>query len=78
MIDRLVDLNLVAAEAWTIRAGRYHALVNTSESGSSRSMGDLYKNALAMAAMYRGLYDKENAPAESASGRTRTGKVVRA
>lgn len=47
------DMDASAAQVWEIRAGRYHGLVNISESGSSRSMGDLHKNALALAAMYR-------------------------
>lgn len=54
----VIDLNpgnmdAAAAQVWEIRAGRYHGLVNISESGSSRNMGDLHKNALAMAATYR-------------------------
>lgn len=34
---------------WESKAASYSKLVNISESGSSRSNGDLYKNALAMA-----------------------------
>lgn len=85
-IDRFADtengsnLYLATAEAWTIRAGRYHALVNTSESGSTRNMGDLYKNAIAMAAFYRSLWDKDNPSVVDptvAVGRTRTTAIVR-
>jgi hypothetical protein len=42
-----------AAEVWEIRAGRYHTMVNITESGSSREMGKLYENALNMAKYYR-------------------------
>ena len=88
LIDRFASqedgdqLYLATAEAWTIRAGRYHALVDTSESGSSRAMGDLYKNAIAMAAFYRKLWSDDHPavtdPGVVASGRTRTGRIVRA
>jgi hypothetical protein len=47
------DMDLAAAQVWEVRAGRYHGLVNISESGSSRNMGDMYKNALEMAKFYR-------------------------
>lgn len=41
-----------AAAVWREKAAALADLVNTSESGSSRSMGDLYKNALEMARFY--------------------------
>jgi hypothetical protein len=41
-----------AAAIWQEKAGVLADLVNTSESGSSRSLGDLYKNALAFAKFY--------------------------
>lgn len=72
------DLDLSAAEVWEIRAGRYHGLVDISESGSSRSMGDMYKNALELAKFYR---NKKNDgitdPQEPGSGVTRTRRIVR-
>jgi hypothetical protein len=72
------DLTLASAQVWEIRAGKYHGLVNISESGSSRSMGDLYKNAIAMASYYRGkksddVLDPDDPPA----GVTRIGRIVR-
>lgn len=39
----------LAAQIWREKAANYAALVNVSESGSSRSLGDLHKNALEMA-----------------------------
>ena len=79
MLDRYVNMDLTTAEVWEIRAGRYHGLVNISESGSSRNMGDLYKNAIAMAAYYRKKYDDSILdPGETVVGpRTRTGQIVR-
>jgi hypothetical protein len=75
----LEDMDASAAYAWEIRAAKYHGLVNVSESGSSRSLGDMYKNAIAMAMFYRGkktdgVVDPDDPPA----GRTRTGRIVRA
>lgn len=70
------DSNLIAAAAqvWEIRAGKYHGLVNITESGSSRNMGDLHKNALAMAQTYRNQLVSTEAIATS---RTRTRRIVR-
>jgi hypothetical protein len=39
----------LSKEIWLEKAASYASLVNVSESGSSRSMSDLSKNALAMA-----------------------------
>lgn len=75
--------DLAAALVWEDKAAGYAALVNTSESGSSRSMGDLYKNALAMADRFRKLAapggdpDAPDAPVPFAT-RTRTRPIVRA
>lgn len=71
-----VDLDASAAQVWEIRAGRYHGLVDISESGSSRKMSDLHKNALAMAATYRAkatVSDQQG----TANGRTGTRKIIR-
>lgn len=46
------NLDRAAASIWRGKAAQYAELVNVSESGSSRSLGDLHKNALAMANMY--------------------------
>lgn len=69
------DLDAAAAVVWEIRAAKYHALVNISESGSSRNMGDLYKNAIAMAQYYRGKKLVDETPVET--GVTRTRRIVR-
>lgn len=73
------DLDASASYAWEQRAAKYHGLVNVSESGSSRSLGDLYKNAIAMAAYYRGKKtDGVDDPDDPGPARTRTGRIVRA
>jgi hypothetical protein len=48
-IDAALSSQALAAEIWMEKAASYASLVNVSESGSSRSMSDLHKNALAMA-----------------------------
>lgn len=42
----------ILAEAWTRRAAETANLVSTSESGSSRSLDQVHKNALSMAKYY--------------------------
>ena len=53
VLDSATSVNSAAASIWTQKAAASAALVNVSESGSSRSLGDLQKNALAMAAQFR-------------------------
>lgn len=43
------DLYLTASKIWTEKAAAAATLVDTSEGGSSRKMGDVYEQALAMA-----------------------------
>jgi hypothetical protein len=52
-LDSAESAEDLAARVWTQKAASYAALVNVSESGSSRNLGDLSKNALAMAAQFR-------------------------
>ena len=49
----------VAYEIWTEKAAYYTALVDTSEGGSSRSMGSLQDKALKMVAMFKDRLDAE-------------------
>lgn len=44
-----------AAAIWGVKASQYVELVNVSESGSSRSFGDMFARAKEMATYYRGL-----------------------
>jgi len=46
--DGATNLNAAAAKVWLSKATTYSTLVNVSESGSSRQMSDLHKNALAL------------------------------
>jgi hypothetical protein len=48
-IDATPSTEGLAAQIWREKAAMYASLVNVSESGSSRSLSDLHKNALAMA-----------------------------
>ena len=63
-LDQIIDLtvpeggtdpDLLEAEAiaWETAAARYHALVDVSESGSSRSLSQMHKNAMLMATSVR-------------------------
>lgn len=54
LIDELVTLDAAASQIWFRKASGYAALVDVSESGSSRKLSDLHKNALAMGAFYKG------------------------
>lgn len=54
-IDAAGDLNTVAAEVWQEKAAKYADLVDTSEGGSSRKMGDLHEQALNMVAHFRSI-----------------------
>lgn len=49
-LDAAASPESLAAQIWREKAAGYAALVNVSESGSSRNLSDLHKNALAMAA----------------------------
>lgn len=52
-IDGAENLPYAAADIWGVKAGASAGLVNVSESGSSRSLGDLLKQAAQMEAYYR-------------------------
>lgn len=62
LYDREASAAGAAAVVWQTKAGQYSKLVNTSESGSSRQMGDLYKSALAMAKYYTELANPTQTP----------------
>lgn len=66
LIDSGLTLNGAAGSVWNIKAGQYSSLVDVSESGSSRKLGDLHKNALAMALRFRALDAEEAETAEPA------------
>lgn len=62
----------LAADIWREKAANYAALVNVSESGSSRALSDLHKNALEMAKHF-GSVD----PANPGTGSAVRGVVMR-
>ena len=67
------NFNRAASEAWGMLAAGYTTLVNVSESGSTRNLGDLYKNAMTMKKYF------DDAGVEGVSrGRTRIGRISRA
>jgi N-acetylmuramoyl-L-alanine amidase len=51
-LDSASSPNAAASSIWTQKAAAAATLVNVSESGSSRSLGDLQRNALAMAKQF--------------------------
>lgn len=48
-LDVATSSEALAGAIWREKAARYAAMVNVSESGSSRNLGDLQSNALKMA-----------------------------
>lgn len=66
------DVDLAAASIWEQKAARFSTLVDTSESGSSRSNSQVYKNARDMAAYYAGKVQTVTEVAATARPTTRT------
>lgn len=52
-LDDADSVKGLAADIWYEKAAAYASLVSVSESGSSRQMSDLHKNALAMSKALR-------------------------
>jgi hypothetical protein len=48
-IDREGGVKEAAVHIWRVKAGSYHSLVDVSESGSTRALSNLQKQALQMA-----------------------------
>lgn len=71
-LDAAASSQGLAGEIWREKAANYAALVNVSESGSSRSLSDLHKNALAMAKHFG-----EIDPANPGTGTAVRGVVMR-
>lgn len=53
IIDSLGSVEAASAEVWDRKAAKFSELVNVSEAGASRSLSDLYKNALSMSDRWR-------------------------
>lgn len=73
LIDSLGSVEAAAAEVWDRKAARFSELVNVSEAGASRSLGDLFKNANAQADRYRARIPGS----DTATGSDRRAKVHR-
>lgn len=73
-VDDTYDMRLLAATIWEAKAAEAVDVVDVSESGSSRSMGQVHGHALKMAERYRAPAD---ASADTSAGRTRTRRIVR-
>lgn len=75
MIDQ-VGLNRSAERLWNESAAALAKLVNVAESGSSRSLGDAYKNAIGMSSHYRKMAESDDVPVDT-SRFARTRAIVR-
>lgn len=75
LIDDLGSVEAASASIWEQKAASYSELVNVSEAGASRALGDLYKNALSMADRWRAKAEPEST--EDAPRRARVTKIVR-
>lgn len=64
--------DLVAYQIWTEKAAKFAELVDISEGGSSRKMGDLHEQALNMATVFSQRVNGDAAPT-----RTRISKLRR-
>jgi pectin methylesterase-like acyl-CoA thioesterase len=60
IIDAHATMNAAASRVWVLKAGTYAELVDVTESGSSRKLSDLRKNAMEMAAHYTAADPPEN------------------
>lgn len=58
LLDSL-GFNIAAAQLWEELAAKYSTAVDMSESGSSRSLSQLHRNALTMAGRYRELENQD-------------------
>jgi hypothetical protein len=70
------NANLVAYEVWTEKAAATAGMVDVSEGGSSRKMGDLYEQALSMAANFASRATAETLPPDGA-GTVRIKRLTR-
>lgn len=62
LIDTPFTTSHILWQYWEGEAARMSAMVDTSESGSSRKMSDLFANAMAMAKYWKVKVDEEDNP----------------
>lgn len=65
LLDNYETVNAAARQVWLNKAAQAALLVNVSESGSSRNLGDIRKNAMEMAAYFGNLDTTEIAEVTS-------------
>lgn len=70
MIDSVGFYGAVAS-IWRRKAASYASLVDVSESGSSRSMSQMYKNATAQAQVFQKMQDDADEAAAGIGDKTR-------
>lgn len=70
------NLNTVAYEVWTEKAAAAANLVDVTEGGSSRKMGELHEQALNMAEMFRNRALEATTPPTGSTG-VRIRRIVR-
>lgn len=76
LVSSLGSVEAATADIWERKAAAYSELVNVSEAGASRSLGDLYKNATSMADRWRLRIPGDDA-ANSGKGRAKVHKIER-
>jgi hypothetical protein len=77
MLDAAANQYVVAYEIWTNKAAATAGLVDISEGGSSRKMGDLYEQALSMAEQMRLRAVSATQPPDGFGSGTRVRKLTR-
>lgn len=78
LITEGVSVNRILARAWFAKASSVSEMVDISESGSSRNMSGIYRNAMDMARFWSDKADKEDDNgAEGNKSRSRTHRAVR-
>ena len=75
--DGTINLKLPASDIWGVKATSFSQMVDVSESGSSRKMSDLLKNALLLQKSLREGTDTPPDPVDPLANRPRTRAIVR-
>lgn len=70
------SLNAAALEGWLMKAAYYSRFVDVEESGSSRRLSQMFKNAEAMVNFYRKAADTDSAASASSMKRGIVGRVA--
>ena len=65
------NVPLTASVIWRTKAADYSTLVDVTEGSSTRKLGSLYKNAIAMADMYAAMAVDDESPGKTRGTRTR-------